>query len=196
MQTWKIQEGKMSDREMKEIIEAMLFVWGDALSINDISSILEIKKSEAEILLDELEKEMAHERRGLTIRKYNDSYQLTTKKEHSHYLSKLFKTIKPNRLSNSAMETLALISYKQPITRLEIDQIRGVSSTSPIDTLVKRGLIEEAGRLDQIGRPILYKTTLKFLQDFDMTSLADLPELENIGQEIESQLDMGEESEN
>lgn len=185
----------MSDREKKAIIEALLFVWGQPLFLDDIAQILEIGKAEARRLVGELEKELVHNESGLVIRSYDDSFQLGTRKDHDKYISKLFKNKKTNRLSNSSMETLALIAYKQPITRLEVDQIRGVNSTSPIETLLNRGLIEEAGRLDQIGRPILYKTSLKFLQDFDLQSLKELPDMEKLEMELGAITEKEEDSE-
>lgn len=172
------QHKTFDDREYKSIIEGLLFLWGDPLPARDIAKLLLLNTTKVHNLLLEMQQEMEHQRRGVQLRKYEDSYQLTTRKEHAEIFSQLVMQKPPSKLTNSSMETLAIIAYKQPVTRVEVDETRGVKSSSSIDTLLARGLIEEAGRLERIGRPILYRTTEKFLQLFEIESLDQLPEVD------------------
>lgn len=169
-----------NDRELKSLIEGLLYVWGDPLPVKDLAEVLEIPVKICRDLLEQMKEEMEHERRGLVLHTVGDAVQLTTRKEHAPYFEKLFGEARSKRLSNSALETLAIIAYKQPVTRIEVDAIRGVRSSSALDTLLERGLIEEAGRLEQIGRPILYRTTREFLRAFTLSSLEDLPSREEV----------------
>lgn len=168
----------MNSRECKQIIEELLFVYADPLKVDDIANILEISVKETKILLDELILEFEFQKRGLVIKKMDNFYKLQTRKNHHEKIEKLFEKTKVKNLSNSTLETLAIIAYKQPITRQEIEEIRGVKCNSPIDTLLQKDLIKEAGRLDKIGKPIIYKTTLNFLNKFNLTTLKDLPNIE------------------
>ncbi|MDY3052285.1 MAG: SMC-Scp complex subunit ScpB [Ndongobacter sp.] len=170
----------MDQRELKSIIEGLLYLWGEPLPLSDIARVLDITPTQAEKLLIEMGDTFEHERRGLRLHRFGDSFQLLTRTEHADFFSKLITLRKPPRLTNSSMETLAIIAYKQPITRIEVDNIRGVKSASSFDTLLARGLIEEAGRLDKIGRPILYRTSEKFLRTFDLESLSQLPAVEEL----------------
>ncbi len=162
--------------EVKRIIEGLLFAWGEPLSIADISSITKIDKKRLKIILKEMMEEFNH--RGLRIIRINDSYQLTTREEHFEWIKKLITNHEKSRLSNAAIETLSIVAYKQPITRTQIEDIRGVKSNKVLDSLETRGLIEELGRLDQIGKPIIYGTTDEFLRFFSIASLDELPDLE------------------
>lgn len=170
----------MDNTELKGVIEGLLFLWGDPLSVGDIAKIIEQPLKETRALLTALAEDYDCSGRGLVLRRYEDSYQLSTRKAHMPYFSKLIDSKKASKLTNSSMETLAIIAYKQPITRIEIDNIRGVKSNSSVDTLLHRGLIEEAGRLDQIGKPIIYRTTTKFLQLFELNALSELLDIESI----------------
>lgn len=157
----------------KGIIEALLFTWGDPLDLKSISSILEMDDLIVENILFDMIKEFEEER-GLNIIKINDSYQLCTKMEHYEYIKKLNN--KSNKsLSNAALETLSIIAYKQPVTKGEIDNIRGVKSDRVIETLTEKKLIEELGRLERPGKPIIYGTSDNFLKYFGLESLDDLP---------------------
>lgn len=169
----------MNKREIKSIIESLLFVWGEPLEIKDISRIIDVEKKIVEESINELIDEQEHYRRGIVLEIVNKKVQLTTRPEHDEYISGLIKT-KKKKLSNSSMEVLAIIAYNQPITRVQIDNIRGVKSYSAIDNLKSKDLIEEVGKLDVVGKPILYGTTDKFLTSFNLTSLNDLPEIENL----------------
>lgn len=156
-------------------IESLLFFWGDPLDYDSIEKILEVNKSTLDKLVQKLEEKYENENSGIELKVINDSIQLVTKAKNSKYIKKLTTKIDNKSLSNSLMETLSIIAYKQPITRVEIDNIRGVNSSSSINTLVNRNLVEELGKLDQIGKPIIYGTTDEFLRVFALESLEDLP---------------------
>lgn len=165
----------MDKREISFIIESLLFVWGEALDIESISKIVGLTIGETRKILDEMIDDF-QENRGLNIVRLGDKYQLETKAEYFDWIEKLGKKTK-RRLSNAAIETLSIIAYKQPITRVEIEDIRGVKCDKVIDSLLTRELIKEAGTLDRPGRPIIYKTTDKFLSFLSIESLDELPEL-------------------
>lgn len=177
---------------LKSIIESLLFVWGEPLSYKEIAKVVEKENSEIKKTLEEMKEEYERNDRGLELKSYNGEYQFVTKKENFDYINKLVDKKKTKKLSNSAMEVLSIVAYKQPVTRLEIEEIRGVKSNSSIDLLVNRGLIEEVGRLDKMGKPILYGTTKEFLRVFSLDSLKSLPKLK----EIELMLEDEEENEN
>lgn len=160
--------------ETKGIIEALLFTWGDPLDIKSISSILELDEIIVENILEEMISEFNIEKRGLKIIRLNNSYQLATRIEYFDYIKKLDNKTKKS-LSNAALETLSIIAYKQPVTKSEIDNIRGVKSDRVIETLYEKKLIIELGRLERPGRPIIYGTSDDFLKYFGLESLEDLP---------------------
>lgn len=162
----------------ESIIEAVLFASGEPLKIKQIASIIECNEKHAKRILDNMIIKYNDEKRGIKLICINDSYQLVTKPENSNYVSKLLKTNSRQSLSQAAMEALAIISYKQPITRIDVDEIRGVKSDRAILTLQEKGLIKENGRLDVPGRPILYSTTDEFLKSFSMGNLEELPHLD------------------
>lgn len=164
--------------EAKGIIEAILFTWGDPLDLKSISSILELDEAIVENILEEMIKDFDTQNRGLKIIKFEDSYQLGTKLEYFDYIKKLSSKTKKS-LSNAAMETLSIIAYKQPVTKSDIDNIRGVKSDRVIETLHEKKLIEELGRLERPGRPIVYGTSDDFLKYFGLESLEDLPNVNN-----------------
>src|SRR5690625_2297146 len=182
----------MEMKELKAIIEGLLFASGDhVITIKTLSHILEVSNQVVEHVLHELSYDYEHTARGMMIMKSKDIYHLTTKPEHSPYFKKLLKTPQPTKLSQAALETLAIIAYQQPITRVEIEEIRGVNSDRPVQTLLARSLIEEVGRKDAVGRPILFGTSKEFLIFFGLTSLEELPPLpevineENVEQEAD-----------
>ncbi|NLY66936.1 MAG: SMC-Scp complex subunit ScpB [Tissierellia bacterium] len=168
----------MDDREKKAIIESILFTWGDPLSISDIANILELKNKEVRKLLDEMINEFEFNRRGIKIVRVKDKYQLCTRPEHYQWISKLIDKKENKGLSNAALETLAIIAYRQPITKSEIESIRGVRCDKAINTLINKNLIKEMGRLERTGKPIIYGTTDEFLRYFGLEDLKDLPELD------------------
>ncbi len=182
-------EGEMKKKETKGIIEALLFAWGDPLAFSEIGRIVGMNQRQVKEILDEMAQEFDEEGRGLVIRFYEQYAQLTTREDDFEYISQLYTQTRMDQLTNSSLETLAIIAYEQPVTRIEIDNLRGVTSSSTIDTLMKKGLVEEAGRLDQPGRPILYQTTLRFMEKFNLLSLSELPNFNAVKEAI---LDMEE----
>jgi segregation and condensation protein B len=167
------------------VIESVLFVSGEPLQLNDISSILECDTSFAEILLQDLAERYDNEDRGIQLIKVNMGYQLVTKSKNSEYVQKLLKTNTRQSLSQAALETLAIVAYKQPITRASIDEIRGVKSDRALTTLMDRNLLKESGRLDVVGRPILYSTTDEFLRHFGLDNLKQMPSMDEIVNSID-----------
>lgn len=176
--------------QYKKIIEGLLFIWGDPLSAKEIGLVLDLTRAEVNNFIQEMIEDYESADRGIAIRQIEEGYQLVTVKEIEPYISRLMKDYKKRSLTDSSLETLSIIAYKQPVTRLEVDSIRGVKSSSSVDTLVARGLIEEVGRLDQIGKPIVYGTTAKFLEYFNLTSLEELPSLAEQDTQLEQQLQL------
>ena len=165
----------------KAILEGLLFVVGDdGLTLKQIEDILSINLDEAKQLVTDLKKEYESDDRGITINFLGDTFKLTTKKEHRDYYEKLLQNTETNFLSQAAIETLAIIAYNEPITRVEIDELRGVSTSHIVRKLLAKGLIKEVGKSDLPGRPILYKTTSDFLDYFGLSSIDELPKLEEI----------------
>lgn len=164
------------------IIESLLFASGDPMKAKDIASILECSESYTKEILEELRIEYNKEERGIKLVCINKMYQLVTKPENSDYIQKILKTNSRQSLSQAAIESLAIIAYKQPITRVEIDEIRGVKSESAIQRLLERNLIKEWGRKEVIGRPILYGTTDEFLRQFQLENLKELPTIDELSE--------------
>lgn len=159
--------------------EAVLFASGEPISVQDLANALTVEVSQVYTALEELEKFYNEsENRGLMLRKVNEGIQLVTKPVYFEATSRMEKH-REVKLSNAAMETLAIIAFKQPVTRLEMEQIRGVKVDGVVNTLLDLGLIDEAGHKKALGNPLLYKTTEKFLITFGLNSLADLPNPED-----------------
>lgn len=169
----------MGNRRNMSIIESLLFVWSEPLSIARMASILDLPAADIRLDISELMVEYKMRQSGIQIIKVNDAYQLASIQENSHYIEKLCKTSKGKGLSSSAFEILAIVAYKQPITKGEIDFIRGVKSDKSISSLMERSLIESKGRLKKIGNPIVYGTTEMFLKSFGFSSLRDLPNIKD-----------------
>lgn len=167
----------MDKDELKSAIEAVLFAWSDPLSAKDLSNVLDIGLKEVKNILKEMMDEFNYNKRGIQILQMNDHYQLATRPEHYEYLQKLFEPKQNRGLTHAALETLAIIAYKQPITKTEIEEIRGVKCDKAIGTLLEKELVEEQGRLEKTGRPILYGTTINFLKVFSLKSLNELPSI-------------------
>lgn len=176
--------------DIKEIIKALLFAWGDPLDIKTISDICELDIEEIERATEELRSEMDSSNDGLKIIRMNSSYQLISRDIYFDYVKKLLSEKPKNNLSNASIETLSIIAYKQPVTKMQIEKIRSVKSDGPVNTLLDRGLIEEVGRLDTPGKPILYGTSDIFLRSFGIEDLSELPDI-NMDINIERQ-DNGE----
>lgn len=162
------------------VIESLLFVSGDGLSISHIAEILEISESEVKCAVDKLKDFYKSQNRGLEITEYDGYIQLKTPEENFIYVTKLAESKRKQPLSPAALESLSIVAYHQPVTKSSVEFIRGVNSDGPMSRLVERGLIEESGRLDAPGRPILYKTTKEFLRSFGLNSLSDLPDIEEL----------------
>lgn len=171
-------KGASKKEKLKPIIEAMLFVSGEPLSLRDIAINLEETPKYIEEVLAEMMLDYEVENRGIKLISINGNYQLVTKAEHSVYIQKLLKKNKRQSLSQASLESLAIVAYKQPITRVDIDEIRGVKSDSAIQRLIEKELIREVGRLEVPGRPILYGTTENFLRQFGLQDLKELPSLD------------------
>lgn len=163
--------------EKESIIEAMLFASGNAVKIDDMAEVLNVDNKSVREMVTSINKRFDEENRPITIREIDMGFQMCTKPQYHNYIKKLQDKKPKKALSQSAMETLAIIAYKQPITRVEIEKIRGVNSDYAVSTLSEFGLIEDIGRADLPGRPLLYSTTEEFLRKFGYSSLKDLPEL-------------------
>ncbi|WP_274364460.1 SMC-Scp complex subunit ScpB [Paenibacillus thermotolerans] len=177
---------KTSWTEWKSVIEGLLFAAGDeGLDVREIADVLELDWRVVEEAIEEMREQFVREKRGFRIAKIAGSYQLTTNPEHAPYFAKLAQAPSRGTLSQAALETLAIVAYRQPITRIEIDEIRGVKSDRAIHTLVAKDLIQEAGRAEAVGRPILYETTKQFLQYFGLAHIQDLPDAEQMTGELD-----------
>lgn len=165
---------------IKSALESMMFVWGEPLEAKTAAEIFNITEKEVLEELEGLAREYEEEKRGLRLRRINKSYQFVTAEENDEFIQRLCTPVKKRRLSQSALEVLAIIAYKQPVTRGEIESVRGIKCERVLDGLSKKDLIEEKGRSTGIGRPILYGTTEEFLKYFGFESLKDLPEIKDI----------------
>jgi segregation and condensation protein B len=163
---------------IKSVLESLLFAWGEPLNINEISRILDMSSGNINNILEEMIISFNEDTdRGLVIQKFGNSYQITTKKENYEFIQSLLQTTVNKSLSTAAMETLSIIAYKQPVTKVEIELIRGVKCSNVIKGLLDKSLIKEVGRLDKPGRPAIYSTTDEFLRHFGLNSINELPAL-------------------
>lgn len=163
----------------KAVLEGLLFVVGeDGLTLDQIEEVLGLKEEKVKELVNELKHSYENEDRGLRIDFLGNRLKLTTKFEHREYYQKLLENPETNTLSQAALETLAIIAYNEPITRMQIDKLRGVGSSQMIRKLVAKGLVKESGRSDLPGRPILYETTNDFLDYFGLSNIKELPDME------------------
>ena len=175
----------MEKESLKGALEALLFITDKPLKINDLKEILEVEASEVMILLSELRADYAV-RQGMQILEVAEGYQMGTRQEHGAYVRRLYKDRTTFRLSQAALETLAIVAYRQPITRAEIEEVRGVDVIAPLETLLERRLIKVIGRKEALGRPLLYGSTIEFLRQFGLASLEQLPPLDSFIQEAEA----------
>ena len=165
------------DRQEKAILEAILFTMGESVEIERLAAVIEEDKNTTRQLLMEMKEEYDQKSGGITLIELEDSFQMCTRAEMYEYLIKIAKTPRKYVLTDTLLETLSIIAYKQPITRAEIEKIRGVSCDHAVNRLVEFGLIAEVGRMDAPGRPLLFGTTEEFLRSFGVKSLEELPEL-------------------
>ena len=181
------------------IVEAILFVTGNAVEKKEICRALDVTDAMLEETLDALESGYDFDRRGLRLLRFGEHVQLATRPDYAPYVERLLQPVQKQSLSQAVMETLAVIAYKQPVTKAEIEQIRGVKCDYSVQSLTAKGLIAEVGRRETLGRPILYGTTDAFLRHFCISSTAELPEIDfsalaaklSAGQENETQVDSG-----
>ncbi|MFC3038968.1 SMC-Scp complex subunit ScpB [Virgibacillus xinjiangensis] len=181
----------MEVAKLKPVVEGLLFASGeDGITAKHLSKIMEIPEWQVVHLIDELKDDYGAGDRGIMVIQSHEVYHLTTKPEHSSYYKKMMETPKTTRMSQAALETLAIVAYQQPITRTEIEEIRGVKSDRPVKTLLARSLIEESGRKESVGRPVLFSTTKEFLTYFGLTSLEELPPLPEDADDFDQEADI------
>lgn len=167
----------MEREKAKAVIEAILFTMGESVEIARLAEVIGFDKKEMKELLAEMKQTYLADDRGIELIELEDAVQLCTKNEMYEYLIKIAKAPRNYTLSDTILETLSIIAYKQPVTKLDIERIRGVSCDFAVNRLVEYDLVQEVGRLDAPGRPILFGTTEQFLRSFGVKSLSDLPEL-------------------
>lgn len=182
----------MNKQQTIAALEAVLFASGDPISIDRLSQTFEIKPEEVEKYVAELEKRYNEQGSGFYVVRLENTYQLVTREEFAPYIKTAFDIKRRTPLSPAALEVLAVIAYNQPVTRAFIEQVRGVDCSGVVSTLIEKGLIEEKGRLELPGRPLLYGTTKTFLRSFSLSDLSDLPplpkdnpEVNDIGEQLE-----------
>lgn len=173
----------MQQSELKSIIEALIFVSDKPLGINQIKEVMEnMQERQIRQVIDELNQDYQATNRSFTLQEAAGGFRMVTRPEFAPWLKALYKSKMKDRLTRPALETLAIIAYKQPVTKPEIEAIRGVNVDGVITTLLERNLIRIAGRKDTPGRPLLYATTNEFLQHFGLASLSDIPKLPEVRQ--------------
>lgn len=167
----------MEKEQIRSVIEAILFTMGDSVELERLAAVLEIDKKQMKSVMDEMIRDAEEQHRGIRILEIDGSYQMCTSKETYEYLIKLVKIPRNYKLTDVQLETLSIIAYKQPVTKLEIEKIRGVQSDYAVNRLVEAGLVEEVGRLDQPGKPVLFGTTEEFLRRFGLRNTEELPDI-------------------
>lgn len=180
----------MENHELKPIVEALLFVSGDPISVDRLRDVISgVDKQEIEAALQELKKEYAESNRGLQVIEIAGGYQLSTRIEMAPWIKEMEKVKAASRLSKPGLETLAIIAYKQPATRAEIEMIRGVDAAGVLKTLMERKLVKIVGRKEVVGRPMMYGTTREFLQYFGLSDLTGLPTLKEFSEVADAEQD-------
>ena len=169
------EQEKTLEGTVKGRIEAILFVAGEAVAVKDLARALQLGEKELNRVLNEMKDEYDYEQRGFLLKRFGNNVQLATRPLYAEDVVRLLQPVQQQSLSQAAMETLAVVAYKQPVTRADVEQIRGVKCDYSLQSLMLKNLIEEAGRKDTIGRPILYRTTDKFLSHFGIQNLEELP---------------------
>ena len=181
----------MTTAELIPAFEAVLFSGGEPLSIDRFSQVFDISPERVVEVMEALSKKLALNDRGVGLVRMENTYQLATKKDYAGYIKKMFDIKRRTPLSPAALEVLAVVAYNQPVTKSFIEQVRGVDCSGVVTTLVEKGLIEERGRLELPGKPLLYGTTKNFLRCFgisDLTELPPLPKNENASEEVGAQI--------
>ena len=185
----------MEEKNYRAIIEAILFTMGESVELAKIADVIELDKKATKKILNEMMEEWNSSERGISIIEFDGAYQMCTKAEMYEYLIKIAKQPKHHVLTDVLLETLSIIAYKQPVTKAEIEKIRGVSSDHAVSKLIEYNLICELGRLDAPGRPLLFGTTEEFLRCFGVNSLDNLPilnpvQIEEFKQEVEAEMNI------
>ncbi len=175
----------MDKNKVKSVVECLLFVTNRPLGLDEMADITGEEPAELETLLGEMAQELESRQSALQIAKVAEGYQYASLPGFSYWVKKLFREQTTFRLSQSALETLSIIAYKQPITRAEIEEIRGVEVIGVLETLVERKLVKVAGRKESVGRPLLYATSPEFLRHFNLWKVSELPSLEDLAKEAE-----------
>lgn len=183
------------EKNYRGVIEAILFTMGESVELGKLAEVLELDKTETKKIIEEMMDEWNNSDRGVTIMELDGAYQMCTKPEMYEYLIKIAKQPKNRVLTDVLLETLSIIAYKQPVTKAEIEKIRGVSCDHAVSKLVEYNLVCELGRLDAPGRPLLFGTTEEFLRSFGVNSLDNLPtlnpvQLEEFKQEAEAEMNV------
>lgn len=188
----------MTVKELIPAFEAVLFSGGEPLSIERFSQVFDITPETVTEVMEQLSAQLDKNNRGIKLLRMENTYQLATKETYAEYIKKAFDIKRRTPLSPAALEVLAVIAYNQPVTKSFIEQVRGVDCSGVVTTLVEKGLVEERGRLELPGRPLLYGTTKNFLRCFSMSDLCELPPLpknENAENRVAEQLPLEEETE-
>ncbi len=187
----------MTMSELTSAFEAMLFSGGEPQSIDRFSQVFDITPEKVVKVMEALEKRLNEQKSGLELLRLDNTYQLATKAEYADYIKKMFDIRRRTPLSPAALEVLAVVAYNQPVTKSFIEQVRGVDCSGVVTTLVEKGLIEERGRLELPGKPLLYGTTKNFLRCFGINDLSELPPLpknENAEESTAEQIPLDEET--
>lgn len=165
----------MDAQTTRGIVEAILYVAGEPVPVEDLAHALDMTRSEMEEVLSDLRDTCELEKRGLRLNRYGDGVQLSIRAEYAPYVERLLQPVQQQSLSQAAMETLSVIAYRQPVTKADIEKVRGVKCDYSVQSLLNKGLIQEQGRRETLGRPILYGTTDAFLRHFGIERLDQLP---------------------
>lgn len=173
----------MEQRQQEAVIEAVLFAMGESVELDKLAAVIEEDKETTRRIIGEMKERWEQEGRGVSIAEFEDSFQMCTRGELYEYLVKVAKTPKKYVLTDTLLETLSIIAYKQPVTRLDIERIRGVNCDHAVNRLMEFDLVMELGRLDAPGRPLLFGTTEQFLRSFGVKSLEELPRLNEVKME-------------
>ncbi|MEG0900562.1 MAG: SMC-Scp complex subunit ScpB [Clostridia bacterium] len=167
----------METSDAAHIIEAILFVAGEPIKLSDLTAALELSEMETLHAVEEMQRDFDLNHRGITLRRYGDHLRLETRPEYAAYVERLLQPVQRQSLTQTAMETLAVIAYRQPTTKGDVELVRGVKCDYSVQSLLNKGLIKEVGRKEALGRPILYATTDRFLEHFGISDIRELPPL-------------------
>lgn len=166
--------------KLKGIIEAVLFTIGESVTLERLASVLEIEPEDLKVILEEMKNDYSSEERGICLIELDGAYQICTKIETYDYVRKLVSQPKKRSLTDVMLETLSIIAYKQPVTKQEIEAIRGVKCDFAVNKLIEYKLVKELGRLETLGRPIVFGTTEEFLRCFGVSSIEELPDIDEV----------------